>query len=128
MVFQVTVRNQGHSFLSKFLITAVPWSVFSTNSEILPEVLRDIAKCYSALFEEGIEINGERFNFAMIGCKGDAEFHVDAGQFLRSFQIVGTVSDHEMCPYCHATTSNFGDVSDSPCWLDSVTCLELALV
>ena len=106
----------------------MPRSVFSTNSEILPEVLRDIAKCFCLLFEEGLEINGERFHFAMIGCKGDAEFHVDASEFLRSYQTVGTVKDLAMCPYCDASTSNFGDVSDSPCWLDSVTCLELTSV
>lgn len=100
----------------------MPWAVFSDNSDILPAVLKDIANCFRSLFQDGVCVDDQNFFFALIGCKGDAEFHVHAGEFLRSYMTVGEVNDNPMCPYCDAHTSNFGDVSDSPCWLPSVTC------
>ena len=124
--FRVTShQDSGHSFLSKFLVTAVPWSMFSGNSNILPAVLEEIATCFCKLFDHGVELGNEKFYFAVIGVKGDAEFHVDCGYFTRSYQTVGEVSDIPMCPYCDAVTSNFGDVSDYPCWLDSAACTQI---
>jgi len=102
------------------LITAVPWSVYSGNSEILPAVLKEIAKCFQSLFYDGVTCNGAQYWFALIGCKGDAEFHVEAGELTRSYQTVGTKNSIPMCPYCEAA-DDFGDVSDSPSWLPTVS-------
>lgn len=103
-----------------FLFTAVPWSVFNVDSGvILGGVLKEMAANLYSLFWEGIEVHGKRYRFALIGAKGDAEFHVEAGQFLRSYMTVGTANNLDMCPECHAN-DNFGDVSDQPAWLPSV--------
>ena len=111
---------QGHSFLNRFLFTCVPWSTFSLDSSwILGSVLKEMANNLEKLFWNGLEINGRTFRFALIGVKGDAEFHVEAGEFQRSYMTVGTTNNLRMCPECHAD-DNFGDVSDNPAWLSTV--------
>ncbi|CAK9035345.1 Uncharacterized protein SCF082_LOCUS21245 [Durusdinium trenchii] len=65
------------------------------------------------LFYQGVEINSVVYHFALIGVKGDAEFHVEAGEFLRSYSNVGTTNNLKCCPDCEAD-DNFGDVSDNP--------------
>lgn len=102
----------------------MPWSVYHGKPEVLRAVLCEIASNFSSLFEHGLELHGQKFHFAMIGCKGDAEFHVSAAAMTRSYQNVGEKNDLAMCPYCDAVTSNFSDVSDSPCWLPSVACMK----
>lgn len=73
----------------------------------------------STLFWDGIVINNTRYYFALIGVKGDAEFHVECADLLRSYMTVGTANNLLMCPECDAD-DNFGDVSDHPAWLPTV--------
>lgn len=113
--------NSGHSFLNRFLFTCVPWSVFSKDSAtILSAVLKEMALNLKNLYLEGVEVCSTRYYFALIGVKGDAEFHVEAGEFCRSYLTCGTANSLAMCPECDAD-DNFGDVSDDPAWLPTVT-------
>ena len=106
--------------MNRFLFTCVPWSVFSKDSAtILTAVLKEMAVNFRTLYFEGVEVSSERYYFALIGVKGDAEFHVEAGEFCRSFLTCGTVNSLAMCPECDAD-DNFGDVSDHPAWLPTV--------
>ena len=106
--------------MTHFLFTAVPWSTYHIDSAaILGGVLTEIATNLESLFWDGIDVNGTKYYFALIGVKGDAEFHVDAGQFLRSYFTVGTANNLYMCPECEAD-DNFGDVSNNPIWLPTV--------
>ena len=106
--------------MTHFLFTAVPWSTYHIDSAaILGGVLTEIATNLESLFWDGIDVNGTKYYFALIGVKGDAEFHVDAGQFSRSYFTVGTANNLYMCPECEAD-DNFGDVSNNPIWHPSV--------
>ena len=80
-----------------------------------------------SLFWNGVEIKSDIWRFALIGVKGDAEFHVEAGRFQRSYMTVGTVNNLKMCPECEAN-DNFSDVSDNPEWLATVSCWEIILL
>lgn len=112
--------NLGHSFLTKFLFTCVPWSVYHIDSSaILQAVLTEMAKDLQSLFWDGVVVDSTTDHFALIGVKGDCEFHVETGEFLRSFMTVGTTNNLYMCPECEAD-DNFGDVSDNPAWLPTV--------
>ena len=71
---------------------------------------------FLSLFRDGVVVGNETFHFALIGVKGDAEWHVEAGNFLRSYLTVGHVNNKLMCGECLAD-DNFGDVSDYPAWL-----------
>lgn len=118
-------QSQGHSFLNHFLFTCVPWSVYNVDSTaVLSRVLEEMARNINTLFWEGIVVNSTRYYFALVGVKGDAEFHVEAGWFQRSFLGVGTVNNLQMCPECDAD-DNFGDVSDNPVWLPTAARLNL---
>ena len=111
--------------MNRYLFTAVPWAVFSKDtSAILKAVLHQMARGFAALYTSGIEVDGELFYFCLTGVKGDAEFHVDAGEFVRSYYNVGHVNNWEMCSECMAN-DNFGDVSDNPAWLPTVPCMGL---
>lgn len=99
----------------------MPWSVYHENSTALDVVLEQISAEFQHLFYHGIfvpEIN-RSIHFAVIGVKGDAEFHVDAGRFERSYQTVGHVNSKCMCPWCDAN-DDFADVSDTPSWYPTV--------
>ena len=106
--------------MTHFLFTAVPWNIFHIDSSaVLGGVFKEMARNLHALFWEGLQVKGVRYYFAVIGVKGDAEFHVDAGEFLRSYMTVGHKNNLYMCSECEAD-DNFGDVSDNPVWLATV--------
>ena len=94
--FRVTShQDSGHSFLSKFLVTAVPWSMFSGNSNILPAVLEEIATCFCKLFDHGVELGNEKFYFAVIGVNFmlivvTLPGHTKQSEKCRTFQCVHT--------------------------------------
>ena len=109
--------------MTHFLFTAVPHSVYSADSTaVLGGVLKEMAQNLCSLFWDGVEVNSQRYHVALVGVKGDAEFHVEAAELLRSFYTVGTVNNLLMCPECHAD-DNFSDVSDRPVWLGSASTL-----
>ena len=89
------------------------------STAILGGVLKEMAADLRTLFYDGIEVGPSRYYFALVGVKGDAEFHVEAGEFLRSYMTVGTANNLKMCPECEAD-DNFGDCSDNPVWLSTV--------
>lgn len=110
--------------MNRFLFTCVPGAVYSLDSAtILRAVLTEMASELRHLFYQGVEINSVVYHFALIGVKGDAEFHVEAGEFLRSYSNVGTTNNLKCCPDCEAD-DNFGDVSDNPVWLSTVSRLK----
>ncbi|CAL1170886.1 unnamed protein product [Cladocopium goreaui] len=110
----------GHSFLNRYLFTCVPYAVYSLDSyTVLRTVLKELGSQLKSLFLDGVEVNSTTYHFALIGVKGDAEFHVEAGEFCRSYMTVGTANNLQMCHECEAD-DNFGDVSDNPSWLNTV--------
>ncbi|CAE7244059.1 unnamed protein product [Symbiodinium sp. CCMP2592] len=117
-------NNRGHSFLSRFLIGAIPSKLYSRNAEVLPCLLKQAAEDLKGCFQEGLlhEKSGMRFRFVFIGAKGDAEWHFDAGIFNRSYHRTGTVNAAPICPLCEAGTEgvSYTDVSDAPEWLASM--------
>ncbi|CAE7801495.1 unnamed protein product [Symbiodinium sp. CCMP2592] len=117
-------NNRGHSFLSRFLIGAIPSKLYRRNAEVLPCLLKQAAEDLKGCFQEGLlhEKSGMRFRFVFIGAKGDAEWHFDAGNFTRSYHRTGPVNAAPICPLCEAGTEgvSYTDVSDAPEWLASM--------
>ena len=56
-------NNRGHSYLSRFLIAAIPSKLYNRNKEALPSLLKQAAGDLRKVFEEGIlhERSGKRF-------------------------------------------------------------------
>ena len=117
-------NNKGHSYLSRFLIAAVPSKLFKKNDGVVPGLLKMVAEQLRVLFEEGLVHgkSGSRLKFVFVGVKGDAEWHWDAAGFTRSYHKSGTVNNLCICPYCEAGAAGYSytDVSDSPAWLSTL--------
>ena len=112
-------NSKGNSYLSRFLIGAVPSKVYKRNSNILPGLLQETASELQVLFREGIEAKpGVRLRFVFLGAKGDAEWHFEAGQFTRSYHNTSSKSHRAICPLCSAGTAglSLSDGRDEPAW------------
>ena len=117
-------NNKGHSYLSRFLVSALPSKLYSKNDKALPSLLKETAKELRSLFHEGLKHtkSGSQVKFVFIGAKGDSEWHWEAAAFTRSYHRSGTVRNLMVCPLCDAGAEgvSFTDVSDAPVWLPTV--------
>ena len=112
-------NSKGNSYLSRFLIGAVPSKVYKRNSNILPGLLQETASELQVLFREGIEAKpGVRLRFVFLGAKGDAEWHFEAGQFTRSYHNTSLKNHMAICPLCSAGEAglSLSDGRDEPAW------------
>ena len=111
-------NGRGHTYLSRFLITAVPHKVLQACPDLVWEVLKECAHSLTFLFRQGLQCQGRTIRFALVGCKGDYEFHHEAAVFDRCYARVGTVNNLAMCPECEAGSQQypFTDVADTPSW------------
>ena len=109
---------KGHSYLSRFLICACTSKLYKRNEAALPAILKETALELEQLFQHGIVTSsGVRIRFALVGCKGDAEWHFEAGIYTRSYHNSSTKKDLMICPWCSAGAPGlpFTDASDEPC-------------
>ena len=121
---------KGHSFLSRFLIAAIPSKTLNKNQEVLPTLFYEIAAELQELLENGLPNPaakgkvepGEMIRFAFIAVKGDAEFHWEAGKFTRSYHKTGVKQDYMICPLCEAGRPglSFVDTWEWPAWADTI--------
>ena len=58
---------------------------------------------------------------ALVGIKGDFEFHVEVGHLNRSYQNVGTVNERPFCPECSAGEPGVPpfQIQANPAWLST---------
>ena len=115
-------NSRGHSFLTRFLISAIPAKVFRPNPLVIESLFSELQKDLCHLFESGVVVEGITYKACLIGVKGDNEFLMEAGRFNRHYAHVGTVHDNPMCPYCLAGTEGveFSDFSDRPVWASTL--------
>ena len=112
-------NSKGHSYLSRFLVAAIPSKVYKRNSRVLPGILEETARELEQLYSTGLQVSGGRvFKFAFLGIKGDAEFHWEAGNFNRSYHRSGTKNELEICPLCEAGSPgvSYTDAAEAPSW------------
>ena len=65
---------------------------------MLRVVSEDMASCCM----DGISVAGQLWHFAVIGLRGDAEWHSKTGVLNRSYQNVGTRNEIPCCHLCDA--------------------------
>ncbi|OLP74798.1 hypothetical protein AK812_SmicGene45560 [Symbiodinium microadriaticum] len=114
--------TSDHSYLSRHLCCILPTYMATKGAEVLDGVLQALAKDVEQLFQGGICIQGRKYYAALIGCKGDAKWHVATAKLFRSYLHLGSVADYEICPYCLAGHSNhpFEDCSSEATWVSTL--------
>ena len=113
-------NSKGHSYLSRFLVAAITSKTYKRNSNVLPGILQKTAAELEDLFTVGLHSKelGGQIKFALVGVKGDAEFHWEAGNFTRSYHHTGTKNEAMICPLCEAGGEgvSFTDAAPHPAW------------
>lgn len=115
-------NGRGNSYLSHFMHSVVPHAVFDEFPTLIPSLLQDIADSLKALYRDGLAIRGETYRVGFIGMKGDAEWHVDCGNFSRSFRNSGTANFLKFCPECSCGSEEYplADLREPPSWPESL--------
>ena len=116
---EMTHNARGTTFMSRFLCTAIPSKVFKAHPQVVEVFLRELKNDLTDLFNTGFQDDkGQNFYLAIIGVKGDYEWHAECAQFSRSYFNVGTTRSHEFCPDCLAGSTQVPafDGAADPAW------------
>eukprot|EP00435_Cladocopium_sp_Y103_P031764 s1326_g8.t1 len=102
-----------HSFLTKFVLAAIPKKEKSVLDAILLEIVRD----FNSLFDVGFFARGCQWFAACTGAKGDLKWVQRVGQLNRCFGSQTSINK-AMCHECLAGTADlpFEDHSHCPRW------------
>ena len=107
-------NGKGTTFMTRFLCTAIPSKVFRSHPQCVDAFLVCLQQELTSLFESGLG----GYRLAIVGVKGDFEFHLECANYTRSYQNVGRVHSHAFCPECSAGEAGVEgfDMSDPPNW------------
>ena len=105
-----------HSFLTKFVLAAIP----RKDKEIVDAILLEIVRDFNTLFDSGIFANGQQWFAACTGAKGDLKWVQRVGQLNRCFGSQISINKM-MCHECEAGTKDlpFEDSDHHPKWLST---------
>ena len=111
-------NGKGTTFMTRFLCTAIASKVYRSHPQCIDAFMTCLQEELTSLFETGLQ----GYRMAVIGIKGDYEWHLECASYNRSYQNVGTVRDHPFCPECCAGEPGVEgfDVADYPRW--AATC------
>lgn len=107
-----------NSFLTRFLLFALPCSTYKAFPDLIPFLLDLIAKDLKRLYFEGIDVCGRVFTPVILGLKADIKYHAYVGNFSRWYSRMGRVRDNHNCHECLAGGPGrpFEDIDDHPSW------------
>ena len=110
--FQATNLKE-HSFLTKFVLAALPRKEKQLLDKIMVEIVRD----FNALFTTGVSAHGRQWFAACTGAKGDLKWVQHVGGLERCFSAQ-TAINKEMCHECMAGSAHlpFEDFNHDPVW------------
>lgn len=114
-----THNTKSNSFLTKFVLAALPNSLYK-DSNALEVLIKRICADFRLLFE-GVEVKGKPWFVAVTGMKGDLKWYEKIACLRRCFnKQLGT--DLEMCHECGAGSCQmpFEDAGHNPSWGTSI--------
>ena len=97
--------------------------VYKKQPHVVESLLKQLAQNMTSLFENGVVLkNGETFYCALVGIKGDMEFHSKYWSLLRSYANIGNNNNLKFCHRCFAGADGYPgeDFSERPVWLETV--------
>ena len=120
------LNNRNNSYLSHFLLFAFPSKRYKQTPGLLKAMLRRISEDLALICSEGLFVQNQRWNFAVIGLRGDAEWHSKTGVLSRSYQNVGHKREIPCCHLCDAGAPGipFEDFTSQAAWKMTIgTCV-----
>ena len=70
-----TSNFKGHSYLSCFLLFGLGGWIYKRHPHVVDELVSELVKSLRSLFDQGVETSHGRVYAALIGVKGDMDFH-----------------------------------------------------
>ncbi|CAE7586500.1 unnamed protein product [Symbiodinium natans] len=116
-------NGRGHVYMSRFLGTAIPNKMLKAHPQVVPAYLQELKSDLSGLFNQGVECEGHVYRAALIGVKGDFEYHLEVTNYSRSYTHEGPTNPQAFCPECMAGSDESLpgiDLRDPPAWLSSL--------
>ena len=118
---------RGHSYLSRHLLFGLRNAVYKENPHVVEKLLEAVVEGFRTLLSQGVKIPGfGTYYGAVLGCKGDMDWHVKSYSLDRCYSRVQTRSGEGMiCHACHASTGTnstcpFDDLTDNPLWAQTL--------
>ena len=109
---------QGDSYLHHFLMVAFPTKHYPKTPGLLHSVFEAASKNLSEICNNGLVVHGQKWHVAVLGMRGDMEYHHKMGSLKRSYMNVGTTNQIACCHMCSAGSAGipFEDFSRSAAW------------
>eukprot|EP00435_Cladocopium_sp_Y103_P060350 s51_g22.t1 len=74
------LNSKNNSYLSHFLLFAFPSKKFKKTPGLLKAMLQRVSEDMASCCTDGVTVRDQRWNFAVVGLRGDAEWHSKTGQ------------------------------------------------
>ena len=102
------LNNSYNSHLHHFLIFCFPSKKYKGTPGLLKAMLRKVSEEIAECCVEGVSVPGypKPWHIAVIGLRGDAEWHSKTGVLNRSYQNVGHKNEIPCCHLCLAGSPN----------------------
>ena len=115
--FAQRLNSKHHTYLTHFLMFAFASKRYKKLPGLLLSFTKAISDDLGQICESGIEIGGQTFFFAVIGLRGDMEYHFKFG-LNRTYKNVGTTNQIPCCHLCLAggPLHPFEDFSSQALW------------
>ena len=113
----------GHSYLSRFLAFGIGGWIYKKQRHVVDRLLSELASNMISLFNTGIRLkDGKVFYAALVGVKGDMDFHEKFWSLTRSYSRIGTSNDLMFCHRCFAGAPGVlgEDYRENPRWLETM--------
>eukprot|EP00438_Fugacium_kawagutii_P008106 Skav222127 [mRNA] locus=scaffold1181:657045:658682:+ [translate_table: standard] len=110
------------SYATHFLLCAFPLKKFKSTPGILQSMLKAISENLGEVCRQGLSCNHSgsdyHFSFAVLGLKGDQEWHARCGLLNRTYLNVGCANPIPCCSDCGAGGAGvpFEDISEGAAW------------
>ena len=109
---------KSHSYIQHWPLFVLPGTLWKNYKELTNELIAFLAGEFKKLFEQGLEVGGQRFRIIVIGSKGDLKWVSKIGALTRGYERKGRIQDLPCCHQCLAGTADLPaeDFSIMPVW------------
>ena len=121
---------RGHSYLTRHLLFSLRHSIYRANPQVIDKLWQCMVDSFTRLLFNGVEVPRHgTFYAAVLGVKGDMDFHTKSYELNRSYSHVitrrgnGGRNGGMICFACHAGTGSqfpFDDFHATPAWSASL--------